>query len=358
MEEQRPPHTRLGRRAWVFWTEHRTLLWTLHSVWALVTGIGVLLVARERYDFVLWVVAFLVLTWASTLFLGRNTGLPSDEAEPPGRMQKVLHGVTSYATRILYQETLFFLLPFYMYSTVVGSPNVVFVVLLGTLAVLSCLDLVFDRWLRRSAVFGLAFFAIVAFAAVNLLLPMVLNVSPRWGTPVAALLAVAGAVPLAQRGVRQSLWMRVRLGAATALFLYLALEVPGLVPPVPLRMTSATFSNDIQRGTLQLGDTLGPRVAAERLSGRLVLLVQVFAPSSVPTGVNLEWRRDGQVVRVSRDIQIVAHEAGFRVWDAWRPSSGVVPAGHYEVVLRTRNGRLFGVAKLDVGTYPDASPGT
>lgn len=58
----------LRARAARFWARHRTL----HSVWALATGLVVILFARERYGFGPWVVLFLVLTWASTLFFGRR----------------------------------------------------------------------------------------------------------------------------------------------------------------------------------------------------------------------------------------------------------------------------------------------
>lgn len=60
------------RRAAAFWGRHRSLFWMLHSVWALATGVVVLLLAWERYAFVPWVVVFLGLTWLSTLFFGSS----------------------------------------------------------------------------------------------------------------------------------------------------------------------------------------------------------------------------------------------------------------------------------------------
>ena len=72
-----------------------------------------------------------------------------------------------------------------------ASANVLFLVFFGGLAAFSCLDLAFDRLLRTSAVFGLVFFATEAFAAINLLLPMVLGIDPEIATPLAAVVAVA-----------------------------------------------------------------------------------------------------------------------------------------------------------------------
>lgn len=324
------------------WRRHRTLFWMLHSAWALSAGTVIVLMARERYHLVLWVVLFLVLAWTSTLYFGRV--VVADDGAPG-----LMHELTSYITRVLYHETLFFLLPFYAYSTVVESANVFFVLLLTGLAVVACIDLPFDRWLRTRPVFALVFFAVVAFAAINLLLPLLVGLRPRFAAPLAALLAIGAAAPLALRTAPRTLGVRLRLAAAAGVILVVAVGVPGLIPPVPIRLQSATFASGIERGTLTLADTLAGQVTSTQVGGALVVLAQVFAPSALPTTVQLEWWRDRDLLRVSRDVEITAHVEGFRVWDAWRPESGEVAPGHYRVVLRTSGRRVFGVAKITVG---------
>jgi hypothetical protein len=131
--------------------------------------------------------------------------------------------------------------------------------------------------------------------------------------------------------------------------LVVAVGFPGLIPPVPLRLERATFASGIDRSSLTLVDTLAGAAPSAQVGGALVVLAQVFAPSALPTNVRLEWWRDGELLRVSREVGITAHAAGFRVWDAYHPESGTVPAGHYRVVLRTVGRRVFGVAKLTVG---------
>jgi len=86
----------------------------------------------------------------------------------------------------------------------------------------------------------------------------------------------------------------------------------------------------------------------EQVSGTLVVLAEVFAPSALPADVRLEWWRDGELLRVSREVAITAHAEGFRVWDAWHPTSGSVLPGHYRVVLRTGGRRVFGVATITI----------
>ncbi len=324
------------------WVRHRSLFWMLHSAWALTTGTVVVLLARERYHLVLWVVLFLVLTWTSTLYFGRVVGV--GETGPPG----LLHEVTSYLTRHLYQDTLFFLLPFYAYSTVIGSPNVLFLVVLGGLALFSCIDLLFDRLLRTRPVFALMFFAIVAFSALNLLLPLLVGLRPRFAAPVAALLAVGGAVPLALRTTEHGRGVRVRLVAAAVVLLGVAVGLPGLIPPVPLRLERATFASGIDSQTLVLADSLPEQVKAADVGGELFVIVEVFAPVALPAHVRLEWWKDGELLRLSRDVSITAHASGFRVWDGWHSPSIPVPPGRYRVVLRTSGRRVFGVARLTI----------
>lgn len=249
----------------------------------------------------------------------------------------------------MYQQTLFFLLPFYAYSTVIGSPNVVFLGLLGGLAVLSCIDLVFDRWLRTRPVFALAFFAVVAFAAINLLLQLLVGLPPNLSAPAAALLAVGGAAPLALRTMRTSFHARLWLVGVAIVILVVPVGLPGVIPPVPLRMDQATFASGIDRETLDMADIFLERVSATDVGDALFVLVAVFAPTALPATVQLEWWRDSELLRVTREIGITANAASFRVWDAWRPESGTVSPGRYRVVLRTVERQVFGVATLTVG---------
>ena len=340
-----PPEGSRFRR---FWARHRSLFWTLHSFWALATGVLVILLARDRYGFVPWVVLFLVLTWASTFLFGSRVAgarVGTSRSASPGLGEEA----GSYLTRSMYQETLFFLLPFYWYSTVLQSLNMTFSLVLAGLAIFSCLDLVFDGWMRKSRVFGLVFFAAVAFAALNLLVPILFPVDPRLGTPIAAVAAVGSALPLTMRGPSTGRAGRIRIVLASVAILAIAIGVPRLVPPVPLRMQSAVFTSGIDRSSLVPSDTLSSPVDPAVLDGSLYLLVEVFAPSVMPTTVTLEWQLDGEVVRTTREIEITAHETGFRVWDRLAPDDGPIQSGKYRVILRTGGERIFGMARIRVG---------
>jgi len=225
---------------------------------------------------------------------------------------------------------------------------VAFVALLAGLAILSCLDLVFDGWLRTSPVFSLVFFASVAFGALNLLLPMLLSMDPSLATPTAAGLSLASAAPLAMKGRVRGSWAWARLSAAGLAILVVALWLPGLVPPVPLRLQEIAFAAGFDRTTLEPRQPVEGDVDARELDGRLVVLARVFAPVNVPARIALDWYLDGALVRQSREVEILAHEGGFRFWDVLRPDEGTLAPGVYRVVLRTANDRVFGSATVNV----------
>jgi hypothetical protein len=337
-----------GLHAFEAWaSRRRQLFWTLHSLWALATGLVVVVLAHERYSFVPWVLAMLGLTWVSTLFFCWRREGPA--ATPLGRLG---HGFVSYLTRVMYQETLFFLLPFYISSTPlrpVPGASVVFLVLLVVLAVLSCLDLVFDRYLRSSPMFALVFYATVAFAALSFLLPVVVGIPLRWATVVAAWLAVASGLPLSLQG-RTGLGRRLLVGIAVCCGLALGLSAaaPVLVPPVPMRLTQVVFARAVEPDPLAVrGELEGPVSVTDLPEHRVAAMVTIFAPTRLEAEVQLEWELDGEPLASSRPVEILGHAAGFRVWDAVRFREGKVLPGRYRLAVCIE-GRLLGRRELVV----------
>ena len=320
------------------------LFWTLHSVWALFTGAVVLVLAHNRYGFLPWVILFLALTWATTLFFSR---LARPDAS---RAMRLAHGFVSYLTRIMYQETLFFLIPFYLYSTTFPSWNSAYVIVLAALAILSCFDLVFDRLLREHRAFTLAFFALVTFSALQFFLPVLLKLRVHHGSYLAAAVSLLAAMPLAFS------WQELRKPrrlVAVLIGLVLAIQATRLlrpfVPPVPLRLTKLRFASAFEpRGLKVVEEVEGSVSRAALAGGKLYAVGTVFAPTALPTTVRIRFLVDGRELRSSRTLELVAHQRGFRVWDALRAPPGGFRAGRYRVEVRTGEGQLIGRGALAV----------
>jgi hypothetical protein len=318
--------------------------WTVHSFWALLTGAAVLVLAHNRYGYLPWVGVFLAVTWASTLFFSRFA------LRFKSRAFRFAQGFVSYLTRIMYQETLFFLLPFYFYSTTFPSWNCAYVVVLAGLAVFSCFDVIFDRLLRRHRIFALVFFAVVSFSALLFFLPLLLRVRIHEGAYLAAVVALLAAVPLAYpwREVFQPRTL-LRIAAAVVLAIIAVRVARPVVPPVPLRLLKVRFAGAFDPRTRRAPHEYESRMPLSVLaSGRLYAIATVFAPSLVPTSIALRFMRDGRELRSSRTVELVAHPRGFRVWDNLRAPAGGFVSGAYRLEVWTGEGQLVGRATIHV----------
>jgi hypothetical protein len=329
------------------------IFWTLHSTWALLSGGIVLVLAHNRYGFLPWVVLFLTLTWLSTLLFSR---LATGESA----RVRAARGFVSYLTRVMYQETLFFLLPFYFYSTTFISWNSAYVVVLAGLAVLSCFDVVFDRLLRTNRWFALGFFAFVTYSALQFFVPLLLHVPVHNGAYLAAGLAFFASLPLAYslnelKQRRRTVFMVLALTAIVGI-LKVGRE---LIPPVPLRLTDLGFGLGIDPRTHELESQFpeGKPVTEDRLDGgRLFVRATIFSPGKLPLRARIRFLHDGAVVKTSRNLDLVAHRWGFRLWDAIRVGRAGDAAGVYRAEVWTSEGQLVGRGSVRV--VPGQSPDT
>ncbi len=331
----------LGR---VLHHRYSRVFWAVHSGWALFTGGFVLVLAHNRYGFLPWVVLFLTLTWVSTLFFSR---FAAGQQSARARFAK---GFVSYLTRVMYQETLFFLLPFYFYSTTFPSLNSGYVIVLAALAVLSCFDMVFDRLLRTTPAFAVAFFAVVTYSALQLFLPLVLHVQIHNGAYLAAALSFFASLPVVYswEDLRESRRL-VLVGLALAAIVGLLKVGRTLIPPVPLRLSAMNFAVRIEPRTLQLEHELtGSAAASDFASGRLFVRATIFSPGTLPVHLRFRFFRNGTLVKSSRRLDLVAHARGFRVWDSLRAGPGGFEPGDYTVEVQTDEGQLVGRDKLRI----------
>ena len=278
--------------------KYARLFWALHSAWALLSGVGVLVLAHNRHGFARWVILFIALTWGSTLVVSRFSGA--------SQTVRFAQGFASYLTRVMYQETLFFLLPFYFYSATFPSRNFIYVIALAAFAVLSCFDMLFDRLLRERRPFAIGFFAFVSFSALQFFLPVALRMridnSELIAATIAAFAALTLAAPVPLRVIAFTL-VTTLLGAWIA---------RPLIPPVPLRMTGMQTGGSINKTTLK---------TSGEASSRLYVVATVFSPERIPARVEFRYVSNGNVLRTSREVSLNPHRGGFRVWDSVRLTS-------------------------------------
>jgi uncharacterized protein DUF5924/DUF2914 family protein len=338
-------------RAQLFFAEHGRKLWWLHSLYALAIGVGVLAFAQKGFEHARWLSVSLVLAWLLVVVFFRvfGSGANQKSLEEVGPKTKVRFYVMTYALKNLYQGMLFFLLPFYWKATTFDALNAWFVLLLAACAVLSTLDIVFDRVLMKWAVLASAFHGIILFGCLNLVIPAVFTeartlVSMCIAAGVACLAfwtfhlpTSALKKPLVVAGVV------LTIGAGVAL-----VDVArAAIPPVPMYVSSAAVGPKLlPDGRLAMKVTsLDASVITE-----LQAVTDVVVPGGKGERLHHVWRHEGVAIpRGTKDTRVPGPVGTVRL------ESGLVGqdlpkklAGHWTVDVETEDGQLVGRTEFDV----------
>ncbi len=326
---------RLG--AWLH--RHQEKLWWLHSLYALGLGVGFMWLGKRNFTYLRIAVFHIGFIWLSSLLLpklAKNPRLSRRGAAP-------LRLVVNYLNKNLYQQMLFFALPIYYASATPSSLNIVFVALVGLSALLSTLDVIYDRHLAAKRGLTAGFFAFNLFALINVMLPILWSVSNTLATRVSAVAAFLGFLTLGYPE-SPSFKRRAALIVASAV-LILGGEEAGrsLIPPAPLRLGGVVLGAGFDRESLSVVAPL-----SELKTGgpaRFYGLASIKAPLGLRETLQHRWYLNDKLVCASPFYSVVGgREAGFRLWTSCTFAS--IPRGaELRLDLRTEGGQLVGRAR-------------
>jgi hypothetical protein len=342
---------RLARR---FFRDHGRKLWWLHSAYALALGMGVVAFAQQGFQHARWLAVSLGLTWLLVVLFFRAfaTGgrTPAEAVHAADPKVRVRFFVMTYALKNLYQGMLFFLLPFYWKSTTFGAPNFWFVVLLALCAVVSTLDLVFDRVLLRFRALASTFHGIALFGCLNLVIPALF---PDTRTLVSLLAAAAIAVVsfwtlhVTVRQLKKKIYIALFAGSLGG-GMALVYAARSLVPPVPMYVSSAAVGpKQLPDGRLAMEvKTLHPSVIQE-----IIAVTDVVVPGGKGDRLRHVWRKGGREVHRTTEetSRIDAPRGAVRLRSSL--SHDDLPedlVGAWTVDVETDDGQLVGRASFDV----------
>lgn len=335
----RPP--RFVSTAIAFIHDHELLLWCLHSLWALALGIVVMWAGAHNYAWIRITILYIAFLWVASLFV-------PDLFDPPGqatRWRGRLRLVVNYFSKNFYQQLLFFLLPIYYASSTGWSLNLLFVAFLAASALISTLDIVYDRHVSVRRSLMAVFFAFNLFACINVMLPVLWSISNRVALPMSAALAVLAFATIRYRfGDLARRQVRVQVGVAgVALVLVVALARP-VIPPAPLRVLATEFGEGINRQTFQVTTPI------DRLplgwSGRVYAVTSIYAPLGLSDRIGHRWYRDGRLVYTSAFYRVDGgRKDGFRLWTS-ATAKDVQPGDRMRVEVWTEAGQLVGRATV------------
>ncbi len=332
---------RLGRLV-RFAARHQGVFWTLHSIWALGWGVAFLVVGAKRPQLLRFGLVSVGVVWLTSLVL------PAVLASSwiPQKREGAARKFVLWGQKYLLQGLAFFLLPLYHHSATYPSRQVLFMVCLALAALAATIDVVYDEVVaRRRPLFGV-FLAFVAFACMNITLPMVWRVGGLWNLAASGALATAVFVSfVAEHEKGHPVRTAVRTTGVGLFFLVLVTAGRPAVPPAPLRLASVHFGTALAENGYDVATPLGVLPAGVPM--RLVAVAAIQAPADLREGVRHVWSVDGSVVREGDLIEITGGRGrGFR-----SRSSASLPALRPGQRLRfeveTAHGQLIGRAELE-----------
>lgn len=333
-------------RARAFMRKHGRKLWWLHSAYALGLGISVVAFAQKGFDHARWLAVSLGAAWLLVVLFFRlfGSGRAQKHVEGAGTKVKLRFFAMTYALKNLYQGMLFFLLPFYWKSTTFGAPNSWFVALLGICALLSTLDIVFDRVVFRFRALAAVFHGVALFGCLNLVVPALF---PDTRTLYSLLIASAvtavsfWTIHVDLAAFRNHRWIAAVIVSASAM-LGIAYEARTAIPPVPMYVSKGAV------GPIVLPDGQLGMVVRElhpSVIDKLIAITDVVVPGGKGDRLVHVWRHDGgEIFRATESTSRVdGPEGSVRLRSALTGMQ--LPkrlVGHWAVDVETQDGQLVG----------------
>ncbi|WP_445938333.1 DUF5924 family protein [Pseudomonas sp.] len=253
-----------------------------------------------------------------------------------------------YATQMIHQESLFFVLPFFFITTTWNSGQLLFSGLLASAALISIIDPLYYRWLAPKRWLFLAYHTLTLFAVLLTALPIIFKLT----TPQSYQLALAAAVVLSFPSLFtiitvQRWWRGLLLAGMT-----LAIGAGGWlvrvwVPPATLWLTQVAVTSQFDNQNRAPGESIKQLSMAQLRSQGLFAYTAINAPRGLNERIYHVWRRDGgEVERIALDIH-GGRKEGYRAWTHKQnfPADAV---GRWQVQVLTEAGQMIGVLRFKV----------
>jgi len=334
------PLARFFRKHKDFFLKHKDKFWWFHSTYALFFGIGVMWLGKKNFHYIRVAIVQIIFIWISSL------GVPSllTHKHINFKWKHRLRLLINYFNRNFYQQILFFVIPIYYMSTTLDSANVFFILFVAVSAVLSTMDIVYDRYISAKGTIMSLFFAFNLFVCINVMLPFLWSVRNIYAIRISGLFAFLGFATFCFQLTTLKPAKKTFIIAASALLILLISEVGRpFIPPAPLRIEKTQFGKGIIKKDSQLVSPLQYLPAG---NCKIYVLNTIKAPLGQRETVRHHWYLDGEKIYTSRSFPIIGLGGkGFRFWTYFTLKQ--VPAKSVlRVDLQTEAGQLIGRARL------------
>ena len=313
------------------------------AVGGFLSGIGSFVLVDRQAGLASWVAVLMLVTWVWLMLENSLTQLFSRifkrEIPPP---------LLRYATQMIHQESLFFVLPFFYVTTTWNSGQLVFTGLLTLAGLVSIIDPLYYKWLAPRRWLLMAMHTLALFAALLTALPIILHLTTDQSFKLALGIAMLLSFPSLATSFPINHWRRgVGLVVLTLAVGGAGWLLRSWVPPATLWLTEVAVTTELDNQNRTHGDSLEQVPASRVKSSGLYAYTAINAPRGLDERIYHVWQQDGKEVdRIALDIH-GGRKEGYRAW-THKQNFPPNPVGNWQVRVLTEDGQIVGVLRFKV----------
>ncbi|ATR81157.1 MULTISPECIES: DUF5924 family protein [Pseudomonas] len=306
-----------------------------------ISGIASFILVDRQAGLASWIAILMLVSWVWLMLENTFTQLFAKVFK-----REIPQPLLRYATQMIHQESLFFVLPFFFITTTWNSGQLVFTGLLTAAGLISIIDPLYYKWLAPRRSLFLALHTLTLFAALLTALPIILHLTTAQSFKLALGAAMLLSFPSLASSFPINHWRRaVMLVAVTLAVGGSGWLLRSWVPPATLWLNDVAISTEVQNRTP--GASLKQVSASQIRSSGLYAYTAINAPRGLNERIYHVWQFNGnEIDRIALDIH-GGRKEGYRAWTHKQnfPSN---PIGRWQVRVLTEDGQLIGVLRFRV----------
>jgi hypothetical protein len=322
--------------------KHKDKFIWFHSTYALILGIGLMWLGSKNFKYIRLAIIQITFIWLSSLAIP----LILNHRKLNPKWKERIRLLINYFNRNFYQQLLFFVLPIYYMSATLKSKNILFIILVAISAVLSTMDIVYDRFISLKAIIMSLFFAINLFATINVMAPILWGIQVVHSVRISAALAFIGFATFSFKLSNVDRNKKKLIIAAAAVMFFIISEYGRpFIPPAPLQLDKTEFGLGI-KSKLQI---VAPLSELPTGTHKIYAITSIKASLKLKEMVKISWFLNGRpIFSTNRFFEISGKgekAGGFRIWTFYTLKN-VRPDSYLMIEAETEGGQLIGRSYL------------
>lgn len=307
------------------------------------SGIGSFILVDRQAKLATWIAVILLVSWLWLMVENSAVALLTKLLK-----REIPQPLLRYATQMIHQESLFFVLPFFFVTTTWNSGQLAFTGVLAAAGLISIIDPLYYKWLAPRRWLFMALHTLTLFAALLTALPIILHLTTAESYKLSLIIAMLLSFPSLASSFPLNSWKR---GAGLVL-MTLAIGAAGWmlrswVPPATLWLTEVAVSTQFDNQNRTPGESIQEIGVNQLRSTGLYAYTSINAPRGLDERIYHVWRHNGEEVdRIALDIH-GGRKEGYR---AWTHKQNFPPdvLGKWQVRVLTEDGQMIGVLRFEV----------